>query len=260
MLLAQSIEKVPFDLRSYNILLYSTHFTEVTKLKTALKSIGEQHLLGKFVFGNPVTDFAPQGIANTSIINNMNPSSRSEAVDGDELADMGILEANQASQALFKVMTIIAEEINGSVNNISPLLAKFDEVTRDPALGKSREAQEVAEQISAELEKSSERIEKHSSEIEENIRIPFQVFLQFLTLLDAEDDREQFNKYRRMFSEISENVPLGLKGLKSYRNSVAQIGLRSGIMGPASRRNIQAIEKISGALSRFKHSFHERFR
>jgi flagellar motility protein MotE (MotC chaperone) len=58
--LTQSIEEVPFDLRSYRIIRYSLDFVEAPKLLQSLKVVAENAKSGKVDFGNPVTDFHPK--------------------------------------------------------------------------------------------------------------------------------------------------------------------------------------------------------
>lgn len=67
-LLTQSIEDVPFDLRSYHTTIYSIHFSEAPKLSKKLKEIGEGVKTGKIRFGNPVADFLPQMRQSTNYI------------------------------------------------------------------------------------------------------------------------------------------------------------------------------------------------
>jgi hypothetical protein len=254
-LLAQSIDEVPFDLRSHNIQLYSTHFSEVPKLGAALKEIALKHLSGDILFDNPVADFAPERVPSAL---DANPNTTGNSILERETADLqeekGILEATQASQELATVMFAIVEEINNSVNKVSPLLTRFDEASRGATPGKTRQAQNLAKQMATELDKGSLRIEKYLPEIENNVKTPFQVLLRYLTLLDPEDEHEheQLRSFREMFGELLEKMPLALRGLKSYRNSVAQIGLRSGTLGPASRRNQQAVEKITSAMEQIQ--------
>ena len=59
-LLTQSMEEVPFDLRSYRIIQYSVHYAEAPKLSEVLKMVAEKAQSGKVDFGNPVTDFLPK--------------------------------------------------------------------------------------------------------------------------------------------------------------------------------------------------------
>jgi len=58
-LLSQDLNEVPFDLRSYNIVAYSTHYKEVQKLKDSLREIARRTKEGKVIFGSPVSDFVP---------------------------------------------------------------------------------------------------------------------------------------------------------------------------------------------------------
>src|SRR6266542_807448 len=55
-LLTQSINDLPFDLRSYNTHEYSTHFAAAAKLQATLKAIAQQARDGTIQFGNPVSD------------------------------------------------------------------------------------------------------------------------------------------------------------------------------------------------------------
>lgn len=56
-LLAQSIEDVPFDLRSYRVIPYSTHFKEVGALQEKIQKIATSLIEETASFENPVTDF-----------------------------------------------------------------------------------------------------------------------------------------------------------------------------------------------------------
>ena len=58
-LLTQSIEAVPFDLRSYRMIVYSTHYAKASALKNRLRDIARRLAEGRVEFGNPITDFAP---------------------------------------------------------------------------------------------------------------------------------------------------------------------------------------------------------
>lgn len=56
-LLTQSIDDLPFDLRSYRILHYTTRFDQIGRLHRDLVDIGKRSLEGTVKFGSPVTDF-----------------------------------------------------------------------------------------------------------------------------------------------------------------------------------------------------------
>jgi hypothetical protein len=56
-LLTQSIEELPFDLRSYRVLVYQTHFAKIEAARKDLARLAKSAYEGTAVFGNPVSDF-----------------------------------------------------------------------------------------------------------------------------------------------------------------------------------------------------------
>lgn len=56
-LLTQSIESVPFDLRSYRIIPYGRDFVAAAAMREKLLSVAKQALAGEIEFGSPATDF-----------------------------------------------------------------------------------------------------------------------------------------------------------------------------------------------------------
>jgi hypothetical protein len=61
-ILTQDIDSLPFDLRSYRAILYSTHFDRAAQLKSRIREVAVQVAQGGIVFENPVSDFAPSVI------------------------------------------------------------------------------------------------------------------------------------------------------------------------------------------------------
>ena len=57
-LLTQAVEEVPFDLRSYRMIVYSVHYAEAKALRDRLGDIARRLRERSIRFGNPVTDFA----------------------------------------------------------------------------------------------------------------------------------------------------------------------------------------------------------
>jgi len=61
-LLAQDIDEVPFDLRSYRIVPYGTHFSEMKRAREQLQTLLRQALEGQLRFGSPVSDHSVKPI------------------------------------------------------------------------------------------------------------------------------------------------------------------------------------------------------
>jgi hypothetical protein len=66
-LITQEIDELPFDLRSYRVIAYSTHFSKMNEAKNILKELAKEALDGSLPFGNPVKDYGAILPANTSL-------------------------------------------------------------------------------------------------------------------------------------------------------------------------------------------------
>jgi hypothetical protein len=56
-LLTQRVDELPFDLRSYRVIRYSTHFAEIGRARAQLVALASDALDDRIPFGSPVTDF-----------------------------------------------------------------------------------------------------------------------------------------------------------------------------------------------------------
>lgn len=56
-LLTQEIDDLPFDLRSYRVIPYKTHFAEVSKARVQLHDVAQGFLNDEVPFGSPIIDY-----------------------------------------------------------------------------------------------------------------------------------------------------------------------------------------------------------
>ncbi len=56
-LLTQRVDDLPFDLRSYRVIPYSTHFAEITRAREQLHELAKGAADGVIPFGSPISDF-----------------------------------------------------------------------------------------------------------------------------------------------------------------------------------------------------------
>lgn len=93
-LLTQELDDVPFDLRAYRIITYSTHFARVAEAIYALRTAAEGAKSGGFHFGSPVSDFAATKQQGTVVPVALlpSPSSHTHIEGGEEVADVGLLD------------------------------------------------------------------------------------------------------------------------------------------------------------------------
>lgn len=119
-LLAQDIDEVPFDLRSYRIITYSNHFTKMNEAQEELKKLIEGVQAGSVKFGSPVTDFGLP-FPDLSTL-----ETQPQAVSDDNQDDRGLLDY----QIEFHESTEILTEVIGGVGKrLNPLTVDLEGAT-----------------------------------------------------------------------------------------------------------------------------------
>lgn len=134
-MLTQSIEELPFDLRPYRANEYSTRFNAAAKISESLSEIGAAVLQGRADFSNPVQDFAPQAlrsevqVARTPRHPEGGQEAASAADESDEEAepDIGLYEANVELQEGNDRIVAVAAEIGNATKEIGDRVSERSE-------------------------------------------------------------------------------------------------------------------------------------
>ncbi len=109
-LITQEIEELPFDLRSYRVVGYSTHFAKMNQARRTLEELAVEAFNGSLPFGNPIKDF---GNTNASLVATVNLASHNEqkAKDGDlGLLDFQVMLEDGLSE-LAKLVTGVGDKL-----------------------------------------------------------------------------------------------------------------------------------------------------
>jgi len=106
-LLTQELEELPFDLRSYRVVTYKTHFSRMSQAKEELASIGRDAYKGDISFGNPVKDFSLTHPGTTVTVQ----ESRSSNIAQNKDDDRGTLDYQIELDEDMSTLAIIIEEV-----------------------------------------------------------------------------------------------------------------------------------------------------
>lgn len=126
-LLSQDLDDVPFDLRAYRVVTYSTHFARVAEATETLRKTAQGAKDGSLHFGSPVSDFAatrPQApsISPAAPIEDLKP----EVSTSHESEEIGFLDCvvdvQEGMSAINKVVVQMGERFESLNPHI--LLAK----------------------------------------------------------------------------------------------------------------------------------------
>ena len=130
-LLTQQREEVPFDLRQYRLMEYSTHFVEIKEAEARLSSLAKGFLDGTAKFGNPATDFHRDGS------DTLSPEQHVGA-NGDASGENDDLGAIDHLIALTEGYDRIAGILNASTADMIDLTTSLEESTQEVSQLNSR--------------------------------------------------------------------------------------------------------------------------
>jgi len=104
-LLTQAVDELPFDLRAYRVIPYSTHFARINEARSKLEHTARGAREGGISFGNPVSDFVPPPSLEPSPEPPSGPApSPSEVEDGEKGLLDHFIQLNDAMQTLTNLL------------------------------------------------------------------------------------------------------------------------------------------------------------
>lgn len=122
-LITQEIEELPFDLRSYRVVGYSTHFAKMNQAKKELSELALESFKGTLPFGNPVKDFGNIKHFSESTDNNL-ATDELEALP----EDLGLFDYRVMLEEGFEELGSIVTEVGTKLNvEVTPEITKTGE-------------------------------------------------------------------------------------------------------------------------------------
>lgn len=268
-LMAQSMDEVPFDLRSYRIQLYDTRFDKVHKLKRDLKDIGDRHRNNDITFGSPIIDFFPSGKLLTekaelkNAANNEGASVEPAEAEQIEVAfepseEKGVLDYSADIERAFEVLAEIMDVIRVENEKISSKAIThtnhFNQLNANPTPGSAAQKQKVGLLMASDMNLCSKRFEEQLPRFENAVRGLEDDFngLMALAMRGQIDDRETVLNSRQQLAQFLQNADLAISSFSNLRDAVAGLTGISKDVNRASRRLADALTGIVQNMERIK--------
>ena len=112
-LLTQSVDDLPFDLRSYRVVSYDTHFAAIDSARERLRQLARAAAAGEALFSSPVSDFLGAPLPARS------PVEVHSVLPAPDQGEPGFIDNLVALEDGFAGMTRIVEHIGQSTGTIS---------------------------------------------------------------------------------------------------------------------------------------------
>lgn len=176
LLLTQAVEDIPFDLKSYRHMEYSTHFATFEDAKGKLKSYAQGCREGTIDFESPVTDFLPTSVeppsTMTTEVTNVQiaPSERHEGVATNE-PPAGFLDHQIAlAEGNDRISDILAEvttEMLTLTQHVEQATSETNKITSNPNTSSARAARNVFRRLAAKVNGFTLKLKMANSEYED---------------------------------------------------------------------------------------------
>jgi len=261
-LLAQSMDEVPFDLRSYKIQIYSIRFDQVHELRQALKDIGEKHKTGEITFGSPVSDFHLSDVDKVKRHDEqtLTEKSRGEKLEEKEPAEAEeekgfldfIVEGTQAAEEMTAIILEITRETLEMGNRMKVNTESLETIGKASGLGTAAQVRKVVLIIAGHMNSYSDKIEARLPKLDQSIEVLTANYSSYVAWLapKSEDERKSVAGFRNSVSDLFEGTKNLLKSLRGYKDSVAGLKGISRETNLASRRLTGILGSIISAMER----------
>lgn len=234
-MLTQSIEELPFDLRGYRVISYDTHFARIERARESLRQTAMGAIKGSIEFGNPVSDFA--ALAASKVSRQFSPSGTpSGGEDGkEEEEELGWLDYRAALETGLRKQTEILNNIAKHTNKLTThtdlhkeRLARINSHEG----GAASISQAVTNEYGRKLAQYGESLAAANGDYENAARSVDDSIEQVLSSISL-DSKEDFRALSS-FVESLENIEPAASGA-----AVRFIAMRSSV------RSLEGVEKVT---------------
>ena len=157
--LPKILRRVPFDLQSYRIITYSTHFAQMNNARQEIQALIENVRTGDVKFGSPVTDF---GVSASSLYTD---GTQSPVAVSDEQDERGLLdyqiEIEESVETLTRVITGFTEYL------LNPLTLELQSATEqliDPEKESPQKKRKTMRSLAIEFDKRTSWLQQSNNQ------------------------------------------------------------------------------------------------
>ncbi len=252
-LIAQSMDEIPFDLRPYRIEIYSTHFDEVEKLKQKLADIGEKHQMQAINYSSPVTDFLPKS---EDLPNKITQLVKEETVKEivEEIEEKGfldyVIDGNEAIEEFNQIMIAIASETENIGEKIQLHTQRSEEISQNQGPGTAKEIRNLVFATATDMSNYAEKIEEALPELKKQADLLTEGLFGYVSWFQpkTKEEKAQVEEFRETISGLLEGTSSALEGTRSFRDSVAGLKGISKELNRASRRIVKALDGVIAVI------------
>ncbi len=212
MLLAQDIAEVPFDLRSYRVITYSTYFTKMDNARQEIQSYIANLRTGSVRFGSPVTDF---GVSASPIATKEPRSSEAKSDDRDEC---GLLDYQVESEEGMATITTVVTEVGENLNTLTLDVQSAVERIVGPDKGAPRKQRKTMRSLATKLTDYTSWLQQGNNQYRKALEIVEQSLNAMLSgeFEIADQDKAKITEFVNILAETEKKIQEGRNGFSEF--------------------------------------------
>jgi len=249
-LLSQSIEDVPFDLKSYRVIVYSTRYYDATELPKKLIEIADKAKNNNLSFGNPVSDFLPEArikrIENKKI--DLEKQEQKKIINGEE--EKGLWDFVGDAENSTNIISDITKKITDETKNIGDRIkSRTDEITQiynSGVPGTASRIQKIITNTSFDLMNYSNRLEKlqpefHKAwvELDDNMR-----GLLKIVKIRSEEDKKSTIEFKNKINNLKDVLSKSSEAVSKFKDSINSLRGQKRELNIASNRVVKILDLL----------------
>lgn len=258
-LITQSLSEVPFDLRAYRIISYSTHFSKIGEAKALFAQLLTEIAADTLRFGSPVTDY----IADDKKESHAMPS---EAVDesasvSEDNGHLGLIDYQVNLENSATEMEAFITELSGRLGRLNPELTdSAAQLAAEPPIP-ARAKQQILRRLGSIVDGHASWLKtanRKYSQTVQNFADSFDGLLtQSLTAIEA--DSELRETLANILRTLEDSTAISRSSTLSLSQTIRTGPLIEKSFNVASSRLADELDELSGhhgrvlsAISRFR--------
>ncbi|MGA3287611.1 MAG: hypothetical protein ABSD46_09305 [Bacteroidota bacterium] len=243
-LLTQNIKDLPFDLRSYRVISYSTHFVELARAKTEVLSLAQGLLTGDASFGGPVTDFLPE----------IDRSPKTQVLENADQGEPGFLDHLMAMIEGFESLTEIASTFSSETQQLTEktndVTLQIQSLVSNPQTGSVR-------QMHALVTGQAQTLVTYSKSLSSNNDLYSEALVKTRAALEAivraqepktPEERVQLQSFLDNLTSMQEGTQAALNGVNSMTDTLRQLPSVERTFNRARDQAVRELQRLSDNL------------
>ncbi len=230
-LLIQDIDELPFDLRSYRVIEYSTHFSKIGALEEKLKKMICDTKSNSIHFGNPISDWLhPRQIikeedSSTPALNNIQVFDPAFTI-----SDLGIIDLfADLEETLDKLNVLIVDysKITNEIGSITRRDAlKIQTASQNPSQGTMSYIRKITKKTAESMNQYAESTQKYNVQFEELWNTYEDRIFRLLSsdlVVKNHNELLAFSTFIKSQLFLKENIVVSKEAISSFIESVVNL-------------------------------------